>query len=57
MRKLWKTLGRVVASIAVGVATAWGALALWYQPPLQVEALRVPAMGLWVSIAPVTLFW
>lgn len=57
MRKLWKTIGRVVASIAIGVATAWGALALWFQPPFQVEALRVPAMGLWVSIAPVTLFW
>ncbi len=57
MRKIWKTIGRVVASIAIGVATAWGALALWFQPPFQVEALRVPAMGLWVSIAPVTLFW
>jgi hypothetical protein len=55
--KIWKTIGRVLASLAIVLATAWGALALWFQPPLQMDALRVPAMGLWVSIAPVSLFW
>lgn len=55
--KIWKTAGRVLASLAIVLATAWGALALWFQPPMQMDALRVPAMGLWVAIAPVTLFW
>ena len=56
-KKMWKTIGRVLTSLAIVLATAWGALALWFQPPLQMDALRVPAMGLWVSIAPVCLFW
>ncbi|KQQ40206.1 hypothetical protein ASF61_05340 [Duganella sp. Leaf126] len=57
MRKPWKTFGRVAASVALGLASAWGALVLWFQPPFQLAALRVPAMGLWVALAAVTLFW
>lgn len=55
--KIWKIIGRVLASILVVLATAWGALALWFQPPLGLPNLRVPAIGLWASMAPVTLFW
>ncbi|MET0320518.1 MAG: DUF4105 domain-containing protein [Duganella sp.] len=55
--KFWKTVGRVVGSIVVVAMTAWGCLALWFQPLFQAPALRLPLIAGWAAMAPVALFW
>jgi hypothetical protein len=45
-----KIASRVLATLIVGVAATWGALALWYQLPGE-HALKIPGVIFWVAFS------